>query len=678
MTEGINRGLPLKSVIMKMDFGRTSHLVEAGSCILATRGRRDYPKKVKISVEKPGSTSWLPSAPRYKEVGLFTFEKVKAGEEVRHATSRLATLDIRRLVKAQWSAIEAMVKVSVTWHRRGKFIIFVKLQNFLKLLVTEDPATENFILQIKEEGKVIMWHRKSRTEGEKRDYVDEEKEADVTDEDEEQQSNTDEEYASCDEDEWQSLTEEEYATDEAEEQELSNADEEYTSCDEDEWQSLTEEEYATDEAEEKELSNADEQYVSCDEEEAILPAQEEDDQDQEEGSPATPDQEEDECEYDGVRARTPEPQPPKNLCLEIVLTLVLFVVMVVYLQQVLNAIDTLTLETVAVVLCMVSALAFAFLIFTLCRKDVGQLEVNRSVPEEEEEEEEEEDDLLFLRRRVTFLTEEELNAIELGRKLGRGGYGSVVQAVYQGTDAVIKVFLEQDHIHIMLKEARTAVKVDGAGGAPRVLALCEDPLAMVQEFVGETYSKFLRKCSVEKFLDSLVCICLRLQEMHDKGVVHNDLKLDNITYTGSVKEPVFHLIDFGWAGGVGRVATDFSAMSVVEADDHEDKEWREDEKHLYLPYKWMAPEVLPRRRVWPSGDVFSFGFMLQCLMEHCRQDFLTPHLRRVAELSTQRDPRRRSSLREVIKGIVSLKGKLLTHHLDQQFHFYETEKDSSS
>ena len=86
---------------------------------------------------------------------------MKAGEGMRRYTSRLATIDIRRLVKAQWSAIEARVKVSVTWHRRGKYVIFVKLQNFLRLLLTEDLSTENFILQVKEEGKVVMWHRKS-------------------------------------------------------------------------------------------------------------------------------------------------------------------------------------------------------------------------------------------------------------------------------------------------------------------------------------------------------------------------------------------------------------------------------------------------------------------------------------------------------------------------------------
>ena len=64
------------------------------------------------------------------------------------------------------------MKVSVTWHRRGKYVIFVRLQDFLRLLLTEDPATQTFILQVKEEGKVVMWHRKSLSGGEQCDHVD--------------------------------------------------------------------------------------------------------------------------------------------------------------------------------------------------------------------------------------------------------------------------------------------------------------------------------------------------------------------------------------------------------------------------------------------------------------------------------------------------------------------------
>ena len=62
--------------------------------MLETEEAREYPRKVKLSVEKPGSI-WLPDVPRYKQVGLFTFKKVKAGEGARRATSRLATLDMK-------------------------------------------------------------------------------------------------------------------------------------------------------------------------------------------------------------------------------------------------------------------------------------------------------------------------------------------------------------------------------------------------------------------------------------------------------------------------------------------------------------------------------------------------------------------------------------------------------
>ena len=254
---------------------------------MEAREARDYPKKVKLSVEKPGSTFWFPDEPRYKQVGLFTFEKVKAGVGMRRATSRLAALDIRRLVKAQWSAIEARVKVSVTWHRRGKYVIFVRLQDFFRLLLTEDPSTQNFILQVKEEGKVVMWHRKSLSE-EQCDHVDEEQKnneesehitAEGSEINEEQADgdrqwntkDTEEEYVSFEEEVKQSLSDEEYVTDEADDEQHSNTEEEYVSIEEEVKQSLSDEEYVTDEADDEQYSNTEEEYISCNEAEGIIP-----------------------------------------------------------------------------------------------------------------------------------------------------------------------------------------------------------------------------------------------------------------------------------------------------------------------------------------------------------------------------------------------------------------------
>ena len=223
-------------------------MLTTGFCMLEAGEARECPKKVKLSLEKPGSI-WLPDVHRYKHVGLFTFKKVNTGEGKRRATSCLATLDIRRLVKAQWSAFEARVKVNVTWHRGGKQVIFARLQNFLSQLLTEDPAAQIFILQVKG-GKVVMWHCKSLSEGEECDHVGEELKANdeenehVTAEgsknNEEQADgdaewntkDTDKEYFSFEKEENKSLCDEEYVTDEADEEEHSNSDEEYFSFEE--------------------------------------------------------------------------------------------------------------------------------------------------------------------------------------------------------------------------------------------------------------------------------------------------------------------------------------------------------------------------------------------------------------------------------------------------------------
>jgi len=88
---------------------------------------------------------------------------------------------------------------------------------------------------------------------------------------------------------------------------------------------------------------------------------------------------------------------------------------------------------------------------------------------------------------------------------------------------------------------------------------------------------------------------------------------------------------------------------------------------------WMAPEVRVRRPVYPSGDVYSFGFLLQYLMQSCRQGFLTEPLWRQVELCLVIDPRCRPSLTEVAEAITGLRDQLLQHQLDEDFDFVEPE-----
>ena len=104
----------------------------------------------------------------------------------------------------------------------------------------------------------------------------------------------------------------------------------------------------------------------------------------------------------------------------------------------------------------------------------------------------------------------------------------------------------------------------------------------------------LLQCSVNGVLRSLILLCRRPGEEYARGVVYNDLKVDNITVLGGVHWPILHLIDLGWVRRVGRVAGGFTLeMSEVGAP----------REGFAAECNWMAPEVREQWPVFASRDV---------------------------------------------------------------------------
>ncbi|KAG0712397.1 hypothetical protein GWK47_018563 [Chionoecetes opilio] len=216
------------------------------------------------------------------------------------------------------------------------------------------------------------------------------------------------------------------------------------------------------------------------------------------------------------------------------------------------------------------------------------------------------------------------------------------------------------------------LELNGAGGVPRLRAVCAAPPALLQEYVGITYDNFLRNCSVENFLNSLTSICERLQEVHAKDIVHNDLKFNNITYTGTIIEPVFHIIDLGWACHSGQVAAEQVFPDSVYSDEEEDEDDLSDEYEGAASddrFPWMAPENGARRPVFCSGDVYSLGYILDIAVWRCDQTFLTEPLTKVSRLCNAKDPARRPSLRHVAMAVTFLVRQLTPQQLRETFVF---------
>ncbi|XP_071548819.1 casein kinase I gamma-like [Panulirus ornatus] len=144
--------------------------------------------------------------------------------------------------------------------------------------------------------------------------------------------------------------------------------------------------------------------------------------------------------------------------------------------------------------------------------------------------------------------------ISHGQVLGCGCVGTAHLVRWHNNEAVIK--LGHDGLltrHDLEMEAYFMQKLNGAGGAPRLLGVSYDPLCLVLSFEGHhTLQKLLKDHHLsDRYLGLIgLQICLRLQEVHALGIIHYDLYPGNILVTlphHLSLPPKINIIDFGMA-----------------------------------------------------------------------------------------------------------------------------------
>src|SRR5256885_7003119 len=159
-----------------------------------------------------------------------------------------------------------------------------------------------------------------------------------------------------------------------------------------------------------------------------------------------------------------------------------------------------------------------------------------------------------------------LNKVIAGRyrlesRLGEGGMGLVYRARHVLIDRVVAIKLirpdlrAETHLRAwMLREARAANRVDHAHiiDIHDIGETEEGELYLVMEYlVGTPLSAELARgpMPIARGVDVLEQMCAALARAHDLGVVHRDLKSDNIllTHRGGRKDYV-KILDFGLAG----------------------------------------------------------------------------------------------------------------------------------
>lgn len=200
-------------------------------------------------------------------------------------------------------------------------------------------------------------------------------------------------------------------------------------------------------------------------------------------------------------------------------------------------------------------------------------------------------------------------ALEWRERLGEGGMGQVFAAVQKGLDRSVAVkSLKEEHrrhpgaMRRLLREAR----ITGQLAHPNILtvhALALDadgvPHVVLERIDGVEWGKLLSDPHALReagghgdplrfHLGVLIDVCNALAYAHDRGVVHRDVKPDNVM-VGSFGE--VYLLDWGIA---------------VELDG--------DTPKMAGTPRYMAPEMLLGQAITPRTDVYLLGAVLYELL----------------------------------------------------------------
>lgn len=191
------------------------------------------------------------------------------------------------------------------------------------------------------------------------------------------------------------------------------------------------------------------------------------------------------------------------------------------------------------------------------------------------------------------------------REVGRGSTGRALLVEYKGVKACLKLGSQLASTDMYLREAIFLERLNGAGGAPRLLLAANDYPCLLMTYCPYPSLKTLIEMNAftnrHQLLSTFRSTALSLHRIHEAGLVHGDFKHDNILVSFRPGAPTKTcVIDFGLSVPIGKASPGYVTTSPLD--------------HLKHPH--IAYELWNGDTARPSSDVYTLGYIMKWAFRH--------------------------------------------------------------
>ena len=221
---------------------------------------------------------------------------------------------------------------------------------------------------------------------------------------------------------------------------------------------------------------------------------------------------------------------------------------------------------------------------------------------------------------------EQVDNFKVVRSIGRGGMGEVFLArdTQLGRKVALKVvrperFGSEQAVERFLFEARTTARFNH----PHIVTIYAvgehggKPYVALEYLQGQSLRQRMRteRLGVREAMRLALAVAEALTEAHDHGVLHRDLKPDNVLIPEDGRPRV---VDFGLAKVVDSAPRATAADDTIDPASPPPAEFESDHKGPRGTPAYMAPEQWLEEEITGATDIWALGTMLYELLARCR------------------------------------------------------------